>query len=233
MTDTLDALRGATLAEAPIIAPSMLKCDYARLADDISELIGTGWLHWDVMDGHFVPNLSYGAMVIDAVKVCSEHRFEAHLMISDPATYAESYVAAGCDLITFHIEADGDAASLCDRLHDADALAGIAINPDTPVSAITSLAGKVDNVLVMSVNPGFGGQSFMPEVLSKCSEIRDTFGPDVLLSIDGGIDGETIAEAAAADVDLFVVGSAIFNEADKPQAIAGLSAAAKASKPAR
>ena len=208
--------------DGPIIAPSMLKCDYGNLQADIAKLPSEGWLHWDVMDGHFVPNLSYGAMVIAAARRVCEHRFDAHLMISDPATYAMQYVEAGCDLVTFHIEAEGDASDLCRRLNDAGAAAGITINPDTPVSAIEHLAGRVQNVLVMSVNPGFGGQSFISDVLTKCGQIRETFGPEVMLSIDGGIDPDTIGPASAAGVDFFVVGSAIFGQPDYRAAAASL-----------
>ena len=219
-------------AAAPVVAPSMLKCDYGDLASDMRRLAGTGWLHWDVMDGHFVPNLSYGAMVIAAAakQAPNAMRHEAHLMISEPAKYVDEYIAAGCDLITFHIEAEGDAAELAKRIREAGRLAGISLNPGTPVSAIASLAGHIDNVLAMSVNPGFGGQSFMPEVLPKCREIRDVFGEDVCLSIDGGIDGDTLPQAAAEGVDLFVVGSAIFGTADYAAAISQLREAGRAAR---
>ena len=215
------------LAEAvPIIAPSMLKVDYGSLLDDsraVSQIHleqqTPPVLHWDVMDGNFVPNISYGAMVMrPVIERLDGVWHEAHLMLGDPGRYLQSFVDIGCDLVTFHIEAEGDAAELCSRLHDADTLAGIALNPETPVSAIESLVGHVDNVLVMSVNPGFGGQSFMPKVLPKFGQIRELFGPDVLLSVDGGIGPDTIGAAATAGAQLFVAGSAIFDRVDRHEA---------------
>ena len=219
-------------ADAPIIAPSMLKCNYANLEADFQMLANTSWIHWDCMDGHFVPNLSYGAMVIKGAQRCAPTHlaFEAHLMLQDPGKYLDGFLDANCEMITFHIEADGDAAAIAKRIRDAGRLAGIAINPKTPVSEIEHLAGHVDNVLVMSVNPGFGGQSFMPEVLPKLAEARRVFGEDVCLSIDGGIDGDTIAQASAAGAELFVVGSAIFESPSYHDSIVDLENAAKVAR---
>ena len=215
-------------ADAPIIAPSMLKCNYGNLRRDFEMLTSTSWIHWDCMDGHFVPNLSYGAMVIEACQRCapSHLAFEAHLMLQDPGQYLQGFIDANCEMITFHIEADGDAADIAGRIRGAGRLAGIAVNPETPISAIASLKGKVDNVLVMSVNPGFGGQSFMADMLPKLKEARDVFGDDICLSIDGGIDEETIGPAAEAGAELFVCGSSIFETGDYGEAIGRLERAA-------
>ena len=215
--------------------PSMLKCDFADLAGEITALDAAEApiYHWDVMDGHFVPNLSYGAMVIADARKHTDAPFEAHLMVSDPAAYVDEYLAAGCDLITFHIEAVPRPADLLDRIRGAGALAGIAMNPDTPVSALEPAVGHADVVLTMSVNPGFGGQSFMSEVLPKVAEAIRLFGPEVVQSIDGGIAGGTIGRAAAAGCELFVVGSGIFADREDRrdtygQAIASLAKEAAA-----
>ena len=198
----------------PVIAPSMLKCDYGNLQRDISQLEqgGAQLLHLDVMDGHFVPNLSYGPMVIERMRDCSDVVFDCHLMISNPAKYLDEYVKAGCDWITFHIEAVPNPRDLLRRIRDAGCGAGIAINPKTPATELVDAVGDCDLVLVMSVEPGFGGQSFQPQVLPKVLQIREMFGPEVLLSIDGGIGPKTIAEAARAGVGVFVAGSSVFDQ---------------------
>lgn len=216
-------------SDAPVIAPSMLKCNFANLEEDFRLLSSTSWIHWDCMDGRFVPNLSYGSMLIQSCqRVAPSHlAFEAHLMLQDPGKYLDGFIAANCEMITFHIEADGDAAAIAGRIREAGRLAGIAINPGTPVSAIASLKGHVDNVLVMSVEPGFGGQAFLPDVLPKLREARDTFGDDVCLSIDGGIGLETIEQAAAAGAEYFVCGSAIFDRSDCHDAIVALERTAR------
>lgn len=198
----------------PVVAPSMLKCDYGNLRHDILRLeaAGTQLFHLDVMDGHFVPNLSYGPMVIERMRQCTDVLFDCHLMISDPAKYLDEYVKAGCDLITFHIEAVPQPCDLLRRIRAAGCGAGIALNPGTPSKALADAVGECDLVLVMSVEPGFGGQRFQPEVLPKVAEIRAMFGPDVLLSIDGGIGLQTIGSAAQAGVGVFVAGSSVFDQ---------------------
>ena len=208
----------------PIIAPSMLKCDFGNLDSEIDRLdaAGSKWFHWDVMDGHFVPNLSYGAMVIQSVRKRTKSFFDAHLMISDPAKYLDDYLKAGCDAITFHIEAVPEPSELLKRIRGAGRQAGLAINPKTPSVWIEPYLAECDLVLVMSVEPGFGGQKFMPEVLDKASKLRALMPSQTLLSIDGGIAVPTIASAASAGCQIFVAGSAIFDEPDYRSAIQNL-----------
>ena len=218
-------------ADVPIIAPSMLKCDYGDMREEVERLDAAqaAWFHWDVMDGHFVPNLSYGAMVIQAIRSRTKAFFDAHLMISDPATYLDDYLKAGCDAITFHIEAVPEPTALLRRIRSAGKKAGLAINPKTPVSAVEPYLADCDLVLTMSVEPGFGGQKFMPEVLDKVRRLKRLVGPQTLLSIDGGIASDTIAQAAAAGCQVFVAGSAIFDEPNYTAAIQHLAQLAGAS----
>lgn len=200
----------------PVIAPSMLKCDFADLAGEVRRLEAADAqvLHWDVMDAHFVPNLSYGAMLIHSVRSRTNLFFDAHLMISDPEKYLDDYLQAGCDAITVHIEAVSDPTQILKRIRAAGRLAGLALNPGTPVEAVAPWVSACDLLLVMSVQPGFGGQAFKPEVLTKARTLRELAAPGTCLSIDGGIGPQTIAEAAAAGVQLFVAGSSIFDEKD-------------------
>lgn len=206
---------------APLIAPSMLKCDFGNLHREVEmlEAAGAPILHFDVMDGHFVPNLSYGAMVIAGARPLTNVPFEAHLMIAAPEQYIDEYINAGCQLITFHIEAVPEPVPLLRKIREAGCLAGLSLNPGTPVSALAEFVSECDNILVMSVEPGFGGQAFMPEVLDKVTEFRRLAPDDTLISIDGGIGPETIGASARAGAGLFVVGSAIFNEPDYRAAI--------------
>ena len=222
---TLDRLK----SRIPVIAPSMLKCDFGNLHREIEMLdnADAGILHLDVMDGHFVPNLSYGPMVIESLRPMTRDVFDAHLMISEPDRYLDEYLQAGCDCITFHVEAVPDAGPLLRRIREADVVAGVAINPDTPVSQIERFLPDCDLVLVMSVEPGFGGQKFIPAALDKLRRLRELIGPETLLSVDGGVGRETIADCAAAGADLFVAGSAIFDESDYGTAISELARIAK------
>jgi ribulose-phosphate 3-epimerase len=214
----------------PLIAPSMLKCDFGNLRREVEllEAAGAGLLHFDVMDGHFVPNLTYGAPIIAGVRPLTKLPIEAHLMISEPERYLDQYLEAGCQVITFHIEAVPDPVPLLRRIREAGCLAGLSLNPQTPLSAISRSIRECDIVLVMSVEPGFGGQQFMPGVLGKVTEIRRRAADHVLVSIDGGIGPETIGPSAGAGAEVFVVGSAIFNEPDYRAAIEELERQATA-----
>lgn len=200
--------------QSPTIAPSMLKCDFGCLNAEVDALksAGASLLHWDVMDGHFVPNLSYGAPVLAAVRETSDLVFDAHLMISEPERYLDDFLEAGCDCITFHHEAVADSARLLKEIRSANRVAGLAINPGTPVEAVSSALPECDVVLVMSVEPGFGGQKFKPIALEKLQELKKRCAPSTILSVDGGIGPDTITQTAEAGASLFVVGSAIFNE---------------------
>ncbi len=223
--DVLEHLRAA----APIIAPSMLKCDFGNLHREMERLsqANVQLIHWDVMDGHFVPNLSYGAMVIERTREQISAPFDAHLMISDPATYLDGFIKAGCEAITFHLEAEPEPVDLLKRIRDADCVAGLAINPSTSVEKVLPFLDECDMVLVMSVKPGFGGQTFMPDVLPKLETLRRE-RPELVLSIDGGIGPETIESAAAAGTNVFVAGSAVFNRDDYSNAVAELTSKASA-----
>jgi ribulose-phosphate 3-epimerase len=211
-----------------VIAPSMLKCDFACLDREIADLEAAGAkvLHWDVMDGHFVPNLSYGAMVIEAARKRTSLFFDAHLMMAEPGRYLDSFLRAGCDAITVHIEAVPDPTQVLKEIREAGRAAGLALNPGTPVSAVTQFLPLCDLVLVMSVQPGFGGQAFRPDVLPKVSELRRLAAPETVISIDGGIGRTTIGPAAQAGARLFVVGSEIFERDDYATAMAELEALA-------
>jgi ribulose-phosphate 3-epimerase len=212
----------------PLIAPSMLKCDFGNLHRDVEllEAGGAKILHMDVMDGHFVPNLSYGAMVIERVRELTELPFEAHLMISEPGRYLDDFVKAGCNVITFHLEAVPEPRPLLSRIREHGCLAGLAINPKTPVESLEPFLDAFDLALVMSVEPGFGGQKFIPNALNKLSWLKRRLKPGTFASVDGGIELETIADVAAAGASLFVVGSGIFEAGDYGQAIAELNSRA-------
>ena len=201
---------------SPLIAPSMLKCDFGNLHREVEllEAAGARLLHLDVMDGHFVPNLSYGPVVIERLRELTELPFEAHLMISEPDRYLDDYLAAGCDAITFHVEAVPEPVPLLKRIREAGAAAGLALNPGTPVEAVAPAIQSCDLVLVMSVEPGFGGQTFMPPSLEKLRTLSSMMPAGSLLSVDGGIDADTIVPAAQAGAQVFVAGSSIFDAGD-------------------
>ena len=194
------------------IAPSLLASDFVNLARDVARVedCGADWLHVDVMDGHFVPNLTIGPPVVKALKKVARRPLDVHIMITNPETYAEQYVKAGADLLTCHLETKPEALGL---IRKAGARAGLAVNPETDIAPVKDLLGEVDMVLVMSVHPGFGGQSFMPEVLSKIETLR-SWGFEGDVEIDGGIAPDTIGDAAAAGANVFVAGSAIFGSGD-------------------
>lgn len=203
-------------SQLPVIAPSMLKCDFGNLQRELAllETAEAQVLHWDVMDGHFVPNLSYGALLIERVRPLTKMFFDAHLMINNPEKYIDDYIAAGCDSITIHIEAVPNPQDLLKHLNKSGVLPGLALNPKTPIKMIEPFLELCGLVLVMSVEPGFGGQSFINSSLEKIKQLKTMISEDTLLSVDGGIGMDTIAETARAGANYFVVGSAIFNQSD-------------------
>ena len=203
------------------MAPSLLAADFSRLDEAISriESAGASVLHLDVMDGHFVPNISFGAPVIASLRPRTKMLFDAHLMIQEPRRYAEGFVKAGCDHITFHIEVTDEPDAVVEHIRSLGVSVGVALNPTTPVSAIEPILDKVDLVLVMSVWPGLGGQGFLRAVLPKVAALRSRLRSDQRLQIDGGVDATTIGPAAAAGADLFVAGTAIFRDTDPPTAM--------------
>ncbi|RME36763.1 MAG: ribulose-phosphate 3-epimerase [Planctomycetota bacterium] len=211
------------------MAPSLLAADFARLAEQVAlvENAGAEVLHLDVMDGHFVPNISFGAPVIASIRKCSRMVFDAHLMIEDPLGHADGFVRAGCDHITFHIEVADDPAAVVDRLRERGVSVGVSLNPGTGVEAVEPVLDRVDLVLVMSVWPGFGGQAFIEDVLPKVAALRKKLKPHQRLEIDGGIDPRTIALAARAGADTFVAGTAIFRQDDPVAAMRELERIAR------
>ncbi|MCR9197870.1 MAG: ribulose-phosphate 3-epimerase [Planctomycetaceae bacterium] len=216
-------------AHVPVIAPSMLKCDFGDLRSE-AERIDSARLplyHLDVMDGHFVPNLSYGAMVIAGLRRYTQTPIDAHLMISEPGRYLDDYLKAGCEAITIHLEAVPDPANLLQEIRKHDVVSGLAINPDTPIEAAEPFLEFCDLLLVMSVNPGFGGQKFIDSVLPKMSRAKEVAGDRLLVSVDGGVAAGTIGLCAEAGADIFVAGSSIFDHDDYAKAGAVLSEEAR------
>jgi ribulose-phosphate 3-epimerase len=206
------------------IAPSILSADFTKLGQQIEIVEGAGasLLHVDVMDGRFVPNITVGLPVVQAISRATQLPIDAHLMIVEPGRYAEQFVKAGAQMVSIHIEADPHAHRTLSAIRAAGAQAGIAINPATPLSALDEALKFVDYVLLMSVNPGFGGQTFIPESLDKVRRLRkmiDERGLKARIEIDGGIDAENIAEVASAGAEIIVSGSAIFGAPDPAVAL--------------
>jgi len=211
------------------IAPSILSADFARLADEIAmiESAGVSMVHLDVMDGHFVPSITIGPPVIAKLRKYSSLVFDSHLMISEPAKYAERFVEAGVNHITFHIEAADEPEKLVDKIHRLGCTAGVCLNPDTPVEAIEAVAPLCDMVLVMTVHPGFGAQQFMPEAAKKIIKVREIVSPDIRVEVDGGIDPQTAPLVVSYGADTIVAGNAIFSKPDRIAAINALRSACK------
>jgi ribulose-phosphate 3-epimerase len=221
------------MSERPIrIAPSILAANFAELGEEVRkvEAAGADWIHVDVMDGHFVPNISIGPGVVKALRPVTELPLDVHLMIEAPERYIDEFVDQGADRVGVHVEACPHLHRTLGQIREKGARASVTLNPATPASAIEPVLDICDQVLVMSVNPGFGGQSFIDAVLPKVETLRgwiDARGLDVALEIDGGIDAKTIGRAARAGADVFVAGTAIFKNPDYAAAIDSLRVAAR------
>jgi ribulose-phosphate 3-epimerase len=219
------------MSNRPLIAPSILSADFARLGEEVQNVVkaGADWIHVDVMDGHFVPNITIGPLVVQALaKLKLSQPLDVHLMISEPERYIEAFAKAGANYIAVHVEASTHLHRNLQQIKAAGAKAGVVLNPHTPVSSIQHVLGMLDLVLVMSVNPGFGGQAFIPEVLPKIrelTEMRKKGGHNFLIEVDGGVNDKTAADLIYAGADVLVAGSYVFGAQDYAAAIQGLRSA--------
>jgi ribulose-phosphate 3-epimerase len=208
-----------------VVLPSLLLCDFAQLGAEIRRLedAGAEALHLDVMDGQFVPNFTYGLTIVEATRKMTQLPLDAHLMIITPEKIVDRFVDAGADHLTVHVEATDQPRELLAQIRRKGASTGLALNPKTPLSAIEGCLDLCDSVLVMSVEPGFGGQAFEPVALEKLAALRRRQGPDFRLSVDGGVNEKTIADCAAAGANWFVVGSGIFKRPNYAESVADLT----------
>ncbi len=211
--------------EKGLIAPSLLSADFSRLAEEIRsvEAAGADWLHIDVMDGHFVPNLTIGPMVVEAIRPVTDLPLDCHLMVSRPEDWIEAFAKAGANVITLHAEATAHLDRQLNRIRELGLMAGVSINPGTSLVLIEEVLDLVDLVLVMSVNPGFGGQSFIERILDKVERLAAMRGSrPFLIEVDGGVNVQNIALLRRAGADVFVAGSAIFGQSDRKKSMTAL-----------
>ena len=198
------------------ISPSMLSCDFSKIGEETERIANSGadMLHLDVMDGHFVPNITFGAPVIKSIRNRSDIVFDVHLMISEPLKYAEDFVSAGADILTFHLESDSDTKETIDKIKSLSCKVGLSVKPKTPIEEVFPYLDDLDMVLVMTVEPGFGGQSFMYDQMEKIEKLKlrlKEINKTIDIQVDGGINENTVSVAAEAGANVFVAGSAVFS----------------------
>lgn len=224
------------VSERVLVAPSILSANFARLADEVREVVqgGADWIHVDVMDGHFVPNITMGPVVVEWLRPVTTAPLDVHLMIAQPEQYIPHFIDAGADSVSFHAEATPHVHRALQMIRQRNRKAGVALNPSTPLSVIEHVLDDLDFVLVMTVNPGFGGQAFIPAMVDKVRALRAMLAArhadQVLIEVDGGINAETARTIAAAGADVLVAGSAVFGKPDRGEMIRKIRQAAEAAK---